>query len=76
MGNEVLLKREYQKQILLAESYKLGLHVNSVEIVNKFIAKMQIILNATGISTEPTQKELLKYYKDNQDDYSFKKNKM
>jgi len=67
---ELLIDQKATKEILLNEAYKLKLYKEDKEIQKLLLQKMHFILNAATEQKEPTQKELLRYYKEHIKDYS------
>lgn len=63
-------KHKLYEKTLLEEAYSLNLHTQSKEISELLLKQMKFILLNESAFVEPTEEELLEYYKQNIKDYS------
>ncbi|RLA70264.1 MAG: hypothetical protein DRG30_09400 [Epsilonproteobacteria bacterium] len=62
--------RKIYEKIALSEAYALGLDRQDEEIASRLLKRMNFIMINTSEILEPSEEELLKYYKNNLEDYS------
>ena len=67
------VKKEFQDKVLLHEAYKQGLYEEDKVVRGKILTKMKFIVENSEVLKEPTEEELLAYYKKNIDTYSKRK---
>lgn len=67
---DIYKKEAYYKKIVLNEAYSMGLEKQDKQIQEKLLQKMQFIMTNQSQILEPSEEELLLYYKKNISDYS------